>query len=97
MIHHVRPRGVTLHIRLMSIAGDPPSSWSFQLIAMQLVRAVPVELLRLRYSLERSVSNTRAKLETKGVDLTGLLGGTYKKTGVWGTEVPQRGPGVEFL
>jgi len=32
--------------------------------------------------------------ETKGVDLTGLLG-EHKKLGVWGTEVPQRGPGTE--
>ena len=31
----------------------------------------------------------------KGVDLTGLLGGHKSRLGVWGTEVPQRGPGAE--
>ena len=28
-----------------------------------------------------------------GVDLTGLLGGHKGRLGIWGTEVPQRGPG----
>ena len=36
-------------------------------------------------SNEEAVSN--------GVDLTGLLGGHKGRLGVWGTEVPQRGPG----
>jgi len=31
----------------------------------------------------------------KGIDLTGLLGGYKRRLGVWGTEVPQRGPRVE--
>jgi len=30
---------------------------------------------------------------TKGVDLTGLLGGHKRRLGVLKTEVPQRGPG----
>jgi len=29
---------------------------------------------------------------TKGVDLTGLLGGHKRRLGVWGMEVPQREP-----
>ena len=33
----------------------------------------------------------------KGVDLTRLLGGHKSRLGVWGTEVPQRGPGAELF
>ena len=31
----------------------------------------------------------------KDVDLTGLLGGHKRRLGICGTEVPQRGPGME--
>jgi len=32
-------------------------------------------------------------IKCNGVNLTGLLGGHKGRLGVWGTEVPQRGPG----
>ena len=34
-------------------------------------------------------------VQNKGVDLTKLLGGHKRRLKVWGTEVPQRGPGAE--
>jgi len=37
----------------------------------------------------------RYSVDFKGVDLTGLLGGHKRQLAVWGTEVPQRGPGAE--
>jgi len=57
---------------------------------------VPFWLFSLhRYLSNLSVLSTALYLVNKGVDLTGLLGGQKTRLGVWGTEVPQRGPGAE--
>ena len=42
--------------------------------------------------IERKRRRRHVTAVANGVDLTGLLGGHKGRLGVWGTEVPQRGP-----
>ena len=48
-----------------------------------------IQIVRCRHHTGNKYSRQKAEVVSKGIDLTGLLGGHKRSLGAWGTEVPR--------
>ena len=89
------------------MASFPQYTWAWASLFRRFIDTNVTEPVPLKYgklatkclvtiSVDIRLFFYSAAVASKGVDLTGLLGGHERRLGVWGMEVPQRGPEAEL-